>query len=610
MSKNIPIKEIPLAIRPREKFKKYGASFLENHELLAILLGSGIEGKNVAEISKSILKKHSKNIADLDYKEIAKEKGIGEVKAIQLQCAFELSKRLLKTDNAKPLIKSSLDLEPLLQPFKNEKKEHLIAFYLSPTNHLLAQETIGIGIVDSTLIHPREIFAPAFQHRATGVIIAHNHPFGEAKPSEEDIEITKKIAEAGEIIGIKLLDHIVFSSSGTYSFLVNHIGLKNATEDIYLRQGFIQKSLFEYEHKKADVVKVERKPKSSAVLATNKFDIQQRRYLGNKHNVLGLIDEVVKSEIGEFESLCDIFAGTGVVGHRYNAENRRIISNDLLFSNHITASAFLGATDVDEQKILQIIDELNNLKLTKSNYASINFGGKYFTSETALRIGDIREKINQLFIANTINFQEKSILLTSLLYAMDRVANTVGHYDAYIKKEPTRDNFVLKLPNINYKANKGNQIYNQDANTLIRQIECDVLYIDPPYNSRQYCDSYHLLENIMRWEKPELHGEARKFDRTHIKSEYSLKSATRAFADLIENAKCKYILFSYNNMADKGNSRSNARIKDEDIMDILNKRGKVKVFEQEYKEFTTGKSDRGDNSERVFFVSIDRGEAI
>ena len=154
----------------------------------------------------------------------------------------------------------------------------------------------------------------------------------------------------------------------------------------------------------------------------------------------------------------------------------------------------MGATDVDEQKILQIIDELNNLKLTKSNYASINFGGKYFTSETALRIGDIREKINQLFIANTINFQEKSILLTSLLYAMDRVANTVGHYDAYIKKEPTRDNFVLKLPNINYKANKGNQIYNQDANTLIRQIECDVLYIDPPYNSRQYCDSYHLLE--------------------------------------------------------------------------------------------------------------------
>lgn len=185
LSKNIPIKEIPLALRPREKFKKYGASFLENHELLAILLGSGIEGKNVTEISKSILKKHSKNIADLDYKEIAKEKGIGEVKAIQLQCAFELSKRLLKTDNPKPLIKSSLDLELLLQPFKNEKKEHLIAFYLSPTNHLLAQETIGIGIVDSTLIHPREIFAPAFEHRATGVIIAHNHPFGEAKPSEE-----------------------------------------------------------------------------------------------------------------------------------------------------------------------------------------------------------------------------------------------------------------------------------------------------------------------------------------------------------------------------------------------------------------------------------------
>jgi len=100
---------------------------------------------------------------------------------------------------------------------------------------------------------------------------------------------------------------------------------------------------------------------------------------------------------------------------------------------------------------------------------------------------------------------------------MDRVANTVGHYDAYIKKEIKIENFVLKMPNINYDFNSKNEIYNLDANTLIRQIECDVLYLDPPYNSRQYSDSYHLLENIMRWEKPEVHGEAKKFDRTHLK---------------------------------------------------------------------------------------------
>jgi len=612
LSKNVPIKETPFALRPREKFKKYGSSFLDNSELLAILLGSGVAGKNVSEVSKSILKKYESGLVDTNYKELMRERGIGEVKAIQLHCAFELSKRLLKTDDTKPLIQSVADLEPLLRPFKTEKKEHLIAFYLSATNHLLAQETISIGTVEANLIHPREVFAPAFEYRATAVIIAHNHPFGDSKPSKEDIEITKKIVEAGEVLGIKLIDHIIVSQAENYSFFgESQLRLGVAEPMLYLRQGAVQRSLFELDCVEISVTKVAKATKATPFVATpNKVAIQQRRYLGNKYGVLNLIDEVVKSEIGEFESLCDIFAGTGVVGHRYNTQNRRILSNDLLFCNYITTTAFLGSSNIDETKILEIIDELNNIKPTKPNYVSINFGGKYFTNETALRIGGIREKINQLFIANSVNFQEKSILLTSLLYAMDRVANTVGHYDAYIKKEPIRDNFILKIPKIDHRANANNQIYNLDANTLIRQIECDVLYIDPPYNSRQYSDSYHLLENIMRWEKPELHGEARKFDRTHIKSEYSLKSATRAFADLIENAKCEYILFSYNNMADKGNNRSNARIKDEDIMEILGRMGKVKIFEQEYKEFTTGKSDRGDNSERVFFLKINQGRRI
>lgn len=606
MSKNTPIKEIPFALRPREKFKKYGVSFLDNSELLAILLGSGVEGKNVSEVSKSLIKKYGAKLADADYKELLSEKGIGEVKAIQLQCIFELSKRLLQTDIAKPLISSPVDLEPFLKPFKNEKKEHLIAFYLSPTNHLLAQETISIGTVDANLIHPREIFAPALEHRATGVIIAHNHPFGSNKPSKEDIEVTKKIAEAGEIIGVKLIDHIIVSSVENFSFLSSRYEVENG-EQLYLKQGVVQRSLFEFyddEPIVQKVIKPARKPANK--IASNTFDIQQRRYLGNKYNVLNLIDEVIKSEIGEFESFCDIFAGTGVVGHHYNTNKRQIISNDLLFSNYITSTTFLGCDELDEDKILTILNEFNGLKHVQDNYVSHHFGGRYFTQETARHIGEIREKINKLFISSSINFKEKSVLLTSLLYAMDRVANTVGHYDAYIKKEVKRENFVLKLPNIRLDANKNNKNYNQDANTLIREIECDILYIDPPYNSRQYSDSYHLLENIMRWEKPEVHGEAKKFDRTHLKSEYSLKTATKAFADLIQNAKCKYILFSYNNMADKGNNRSNARIKDEDILHILSQRGKPEIFEQDYKEFTTGKSDRGDNKERVFFLKISK----
>jgi adenine-specific DNA methylase len=193
-----------------------------------------------------------------------------------------------------------------------------------------------------------------------------------------------------------------------------------------------------------------------------------------------------------------------------------------------------------------------------------------------------------------------------LNYSIDRIANTVGHYDAYIKKELKNLNFEMKLINIDIEKNINNQIYNKDANLLIRDIECDILYLDPPYNSRQYSDAYHLLENLSLWQKPEVFGVAKKFDRSKIKSEYCKVSATKSFEDLIINAKAKYILLSYNNMGNKGNERSNARISDEDIFRILGLRGKVKVFEQDYKEFNTGKEKRDDNKERVFFVEVEK----
>ena len=157
---------------------------------------------------------------------------------------------------------------------------------------------------------------------------------------------------------------------------------------------------------------------------------------------------------------------------------------------------------------------------------------------------------------------------------------------------------------IDLDVNQNNEVHNQDANMLIRDIECDVLYLDPPYNSRQYCDAYHLLENLSLWKKPEVFGVAKKFDRSKIKSEYSLKSAADSFDDLIVNAKCKYILLSYNNMANRGNDRSNAKISDEEIIKSMSKRGEVKIFEKDYKAFTTGKSKHDDNKERVFFVKV------
>ena len=158
----------------------------------------------------------------------------------------------------------------------------------------------------------------------------------------------------------------------------------------------------------------------------------------------------------------------------------------------------------------------------------------------------------------------------------------------------------LYVPLAEVHNNADNKCYNTDANELVKNIKSDLVYIDPPYNSRQYCDAYHLLENVARWEKPEVFGVAKKMDRSSMKSKYCTQSATEAFEQLIRDIKAKYILLSYNNMAEKGNDRSNAKISDQDIMRILEKKGEVKVFSESYKAFTTGKSDIDDNQERLF----------
>jgi len=203
-----------------------------------------------------------------------------------------------------------------------------------------------------------------------------------------------------------------------------------------------------------------------------------------------------------------------------------------------------------------------------------------------------------------VNDDERAALVTSLLYAIDKIANTVGHYDAFMKDLDRSQTMRLLMPRIQPENNNNNEIFREDANKLIKKIKCDVLYIDPPYNSRQYCDSYHLLENLACWEQPTVYGKAKKMDRAHLKSKYSLKEAPNIFEDLILNAKCKHILMSYNNTGESKDIRSNARIKDDEIMHILKRRGKVKVFERGHQAFTAGKSSTTAHKERVFYCEV------
>lgn len=332
------------------------------------------------------------------------------------------------------------------------------------------------------------------------------------------------------------------------------------------------------------------------------FEVNNRRYLGSKYKLLDFITRTVSENCTGINSVADIFGGTGVVANKFNQKGKQIIVNDILLSNYYSYLTWFGSEDVDIKKITQYIKAFNNKECHHNNYVSNNFGGTYFTINNARKIGYIREKINLLKRKKVINNREEAILITSLIYAMDKVANTCGHYDAYRRKLDTTDEIRLLVPHLSkIDNNRNNLIYKEDANELVRHIYADLVYIDTPYNSRQYGDAYHLLENIAEWKKPRVEGVAKKMvNRGKTKSLYCTSKATKAFEDLILKINARYILVSYNNMAQKGVGRSNAKISNEEIISILQQRGQVQVFSTDYKVFTTGSTDIQDHKELLY----------
>lgn len=331
-----------------------------------------------------------------------------------------------------------------------------------------------------------------------------------------------------------------------------------------------------------------------------KLHIHNRRYLGSKYKLLPFIGKVVSENCKDIKVVADIFGGTGVVADFFNKKGKTVIVNDILFSNYLSYLTWFSDEKVDYEKIKYLIAHFNQTNPREDNYVSEHFGGTYFTVENARKIGFIREEIEK--IGDSLSFREKAVLITSLLYAMDKVANTTGHYDAFRRKLDATKEIKLLVPELKDEMNKGNRIYNQDANELVRNIAADLVYIDTPYNSRQYSDAYHLLENIAEWKKTEVVGVAKKMvNRSHIKSDYCTMKAPQAFADLISHIDSKYILVSYNNMAQKGVGRSNAKISSEEIIEILSSKGHVSIFETDFTPYTTGKS-KIDNHKEILYL--------
>lgn len=382
--------------------------------------------------------------------------------------------------------------------------------------------------------------------------------------------------------------------NGVIEFEVNENGRTIWTEEVYRQlKEYIKKSNILEEQ---EVVKLPYK--------TTK--INNRRYLGNKYKLLPFITKVVEEECKNVNTIADIFAGTGAVASAFT--DKKIITNDNMYSNYICHLAWFSSESYSEEKIIELIVNYNAMVVEQDNYMSKNFANTYFSLEDCRKIGFIRQDIEDRFLEGNINTRERALLITSLLYAMDKIANTCGHYDAYRQGVEFEKHLELYVPKPDENLNENNMCYNMDTNDLVSDIEADLVYIDPPYNSRQYCDAYHLLENVARWNKLEVFGIAKKMDRTALKSDYCTKKAASAFEKLIDSIHAKYIMLSYNNMAEKGNDRSNAKISDDDIMRILQKKGVVKVFTEEYKAFSTGKSDIKDNQERLFLCTCYESE--
>ena len=214
------LKDIPKTERPREKLIQKGPQNLKDDELLAILLGTGVEGKNVIEVAKQILRKYSKKrLLKMKYEDLSKIKGIGPAKVCIILAAQELIKRALEIqEETLPIIQSVKDVLAQAVYMRDKTREHFMAIYLNARNEMIFKKPMFVGTLNANLVHPREIFAEALKQNAASVILAHNHPSGDPEPSEDDLTITKRLTEAGKIMGIDVLDHIIITKNKIFSF--------------------------------------------------------------------------------------------------------------------------------------------------------------------------------------------------------------------------------------------------------------------------------------------------------------------------------------------------------------------------------------------------------
>ena len=345
------------------------------------------------------------------------------------------------------------------------------------------------------------------------------------------------------------------------------------------------------------------------------------KYIGNKQRLLDFIDSVVQKEkLPQKGIFIDIFTGTTSVAQHYKKKGYRIIANDLMTYSYVFQQAYIknnrfpkfknllqskyfniNSNPLDKYGPLKIvIDYLNKLPGKKGfifqNYAPAGkFKRQFFSNENAIRIDATREQLDKWKKDRLVNKSEFYILLASFIDAADFVANISGTYGAYLKiwRSMALKPFTMLAPNL-IESNLEHQIYQEDSNKIIRDLKGDILYIDPPYNTRQYAANFHILETLARWDNPQVYGKTGLRFYEEQKSAYSQRTKCEdAFADLINKARADYILMSYNN---------EGIIPHKFILDTLERKGEVKVYTKNYRRFRTER----DHENRHYKVPDDK----
>ncbi|ONI46565.1 modification methylase [Candidatus Epulonipiscium fishelsonii] len=321
-------------------------------------------------------------------------------------------------------------------------------------------------------------------------------------------------------------------------------------------------------------------------------------YIGSKYSLLDFltntIDEVTNIKNGENLVFGDLFAGTGVVGVNFKKKGYTVIANDIQHYSYVLNNHYIENNETLSAFLLEHLNSLNPVEgFIYKNYC-LGSGSErsYFTDYNGKKCDAIRIEIEKLYKSHEISQKMYYYYLASLINSIDKLANTASVYGAFLKhiKKSAQKKLKLELLPIIQGANKG-KVYNKNINDLIPKIKGDILYLDPPYNSRQYSANYHLLETISKYDNPDIKGKTGLRDYNMQKSLYCSKKTVKAtFEDLIKRAKFKYIFVSYNN---------EGLMSLEDIKEVMSKYGQYKVFTTEYRRFKADKEEKRNHKANV-----------